>query len=335
MQNVLTAGITEADLAEAVRASGYPLQSAVARILRRHLAVQEEWGFIDADDEVARSIDLMAELPLWDHEKGQPHARPALTLIVECKRSELPFVFFISDQKPSTPRFPLIAGLKEDEIVVSTDDDGSTWTYRTISALGLEGHMFLRDSVTFASTFSKCERQGSKLKLSGAEPYNSIVQPIVKALEHYRQVETPPQTAAYFDVIATVGLAVIDAPMIGVKVLDESNSLELVPWLRIPRHRGIEGRSHEHRQNVFAIDVVHASYLDTYLTDHLLPFAIVFAERVIKHQSVIAERKGFVSGMGKNWYRDIEEHLKPSGVGASAKRLLGAAKGLTELAKKK
>ncbi len=86
----------------------------------------------------------------------------------------------------------------------------------------------------------------------------------------------------------------------------------------------------DHRQNVFAIDVVHVAFLETYITEHLLPFANVFSEKVIRHHVELSEGKGFVPGMGKNWYRNVEPKLVPSGVKAIAKRASAAAKGIAK-----
>ena len=157
--NALKPGIALSDVVEAITSSGYPLQSVVATKLRKHFGVQEEWSFVDHDERVLRSIDMIAERRMWDSE-NQKRIRPTLNLIVECKRSELPYVFFLSGVRVWTPRFPAFAGLAHDGIIVTTDDDPSTSAYDVVQALSLEGHAFLTSDVTFCTTFSRCERQG-------------------------------------------------------------------------------------------------------------------------------------------------------------------------------
>jgi hypothetical protein len=311
--NALKSGFSAKDVTEAIYKSGYPLQSIVAGKLRKHFAVQEEWSFVDTEEHIVRSIDLFAEIFIFDP-KTQLHSRvrPALNLIVECKQSKLPYVFFLSDEKIRTPRFPLIVGVAHDKIMITMEDDNQAWPYNLLNILGLEQHAFLRTDVPFCMTFSRCERKGNMLQLSGNEPYNSLVQPLVKALEHFRTLEEPPTTADYYDLHLAIGLAVLESPMVGVQA---GSSVEpfMVPWVRIPRHRGLEGaRSYEHRHNIYAIDVVHVAFLDTYIEEHLLPFATQLSSRALKHQVEIADGKGFVPGIGKNLDDDIEAVIIPT-----------------------
>jgi hypothetical protein len=312
--NVLKPGVAAQDVTKAISSSGYPLQSVVASKLRKHFGVQEEWSFVDTEEHLVRSIDLFAEIFLFDP-KTQLHSRvrPALNLIVECKLSELPYVFFLSDQKVKTPRFPIIAGLAHDRIRITSDDAKyASMNYDFLNILGLEQHAFLWSDVTFCTTFSRCERQGKKLRLSGSEPYNSLIHPLVKALEHFRTIEEPPATAEYYDFHVAIGLAVLESPMVGVPAGASTEPL-MLPWVRIPRHRGLEGaRSYEHRRNIYAIDVVHVAFLDTYIETHLLPFTIEFASRALKHHVEIADGEGFVPGTGKNRYDNIETLMVPT-----------------------
>jgi hypothetical protein len=315
-ENDLKAGVTAEDVVNAISSSGYPLQSVVASKLRKHFAVQEEWSFVDTDEHITRSIDLFAEIFLFNPETQlQSRVRPALNLIVECKQSELPYVFFLSDEKVRTPRFPLISGLAHERITVTKEDTKNGWpgwNVDLLKTLGLDQHSFLRSDVAFCTTFSRCEQKGSKVRLSGNEPYNSLVQPLVKALEHFHTIEQPISTQVYYDLHIAIGLAVLESPMVGVHA---SSSIEpfMVPWVRIPRHRGLEGtQSYEHRRNIYAIDVVHIAFLDTYIETHLLPFAGQLASRALKHHVEIADGKGFLPGKGKKLDDDSEALIIPT-----------------------
>ena len=90
--NVLGKGIEESDIALAVRASGYPLQIIVSKILGDKFHLIEEWSYRDGDTE--RTIDLLAEMQLFDFSEPQPRVRPTLNLLIECKQSDLPYIFF-------------------------------------------------------------------------------------------------------------------------------------------------------------------------------------------------------------------------------------------------
>jgi len=165
--NRLGAGVTEADVLQAVTKSGYPLQTIVADYFRnRDFRVIEEWAYIDKETEHLRTIDVKSEKPLYDYlkEKRDLRVRPALVLLVECKQSQLPYIFFLSPRPIRVSRFPLFAGLRHREIAIKTDDDRSTFNVNILGALGLESHPFIFEHPEFCSSFSKCVRKGGGVR---------------------------------------------------------------------------------------------------------------------------------------------------------------------------
>ena len=89
--------------------------------------MQEEWTYVDSDSNDTRATDIVAGLDLFKWGEGNAkHVRPRLNLIVECKQSDLPYVFFVDDQRIMTRTHP-IGGLRSDSIEVITDEDPSTW----------------------------------------------------------------------------------------------------------------------------------------------------------------------------------------------------------------
>ena len=317
--NILTNGVEEQQIIEAVRISGYPLQTIIYEMLSKKFRIQEEWNFIDSDSNEERAIDLLAELYLYDFNKPQPRVRPILNLIIECKQSDMPYVFFLTKDKQQTPKFPVIAGLANKNIVFTSDDEGSTYNFSILQALELSNHQFLSTSPIFANTFSKGARKGKKIELSGSQPYQGLVNPLLKAVSYFEECEKPPETAHYFDCHITIPIAVIDGPMVSVKCTD-SNEIEMVPWVRIPRHQTANKDDNCHLANIGAIDVVHKDYLEEYISDHVMPFATDFADLVLKHGSVIADSKGFISGMGNEAWSDIEKRIEPKKIKHVGKR---------------
>jgi hypothetical protein len=89
-----------------------------AAILRPSFSVQEEWSYVDRDSSDLRSLDILAGQELFDlHTNPQPRVRPELNLLIECKQSQLPYVFFLAGETPWGAEIPLIAGLHEDSIL--------------------------------------------------------------------------------------------------------------------------------------------------------------------------------------------------------------------------
>jgi hypothetical protein len=320
-------GVTEGDILRAVNKSGFPFQSIVANVIKKYFgnhelsSIQEEWSYIDKDTTEIRTIDIFAEIGLWDYQKQQPRVRPTVNLLVECKKSDLPYVFFLSSEKQWIPHFPIFAGLSKDEVEVITDDDASSWKIRLNEALGLNAHPFI-EQPKYCTSFSKCIRNGKELDLSNPEPYQKLVLPILKAMHHFKRSESPVQTAFYFDCHMIIGIGVIDAPMVGVKTSDQQCETILLPWVRVIRHEPEENVGSSQWSKIYAIDIVQKNYFSKYLDEYLLPFADDFSIKVIKHQKELLSGQGFISKMNVDWVSNIEQRLRPVRAHVRARRII-------------
>jgi hypothetical protein len=311
--NGLRAGTTAAQLEEAIRRSGYPLQFNIANILRPDFSVEEEWGFVDATSGTTRTLDLMAESRFHDVDPNRFRVRPTLNLLVECKQSDLPYVFFLSNStKPEN--YPRLVGLHNNTVTVTTDDDRSTWAFGALSALGL-GHDVFLESTSICTTFSKCVRQGKDIELSGADAYNGLVMPLISAVTDFASRSKPPSTAYYFYARMVLMVAVLDAPMVGVRVCrDGERAVSFVPWVRLARSAPPADRVgfDAHSGEQLVIDVVHSDYFRTFLESHVVPFTTRFRDRAHKHHEELASGRAFVAGMGRNRWVNVEERMLPS-----------------------
>jgi len=323
--NCLSSGIDEIAVSLAVERSGYPLQTIVGGLLReKKFYVQEEWGYIDRTSKELRAIDLWAQYEPYNV-KEQPRVRPHLNLLIECKQSALPYIFFISAVKPVILDFPTIAGLRTKNITVSTDDSPSSWTMGIPHVLELHTHPFFK-SPEYCVSFSKCVRKGAELELSGSDPYNSLILPLLKSILHFQEDATPVTTALYFDAHLTLAIGVVDAPMVGVYVNKNSNELILLPWVRVLRHEYFEEEDRWERSRISVVDVVHKDYFQVYLDNSLLPFAEHYGTLVLKNQQVLAGGEAFVSGMEKDCFNNIQMRLEPKDLSKSLKRTTAIGK---------
>src|SRR5438046_3002634 len=91
--NDIGPGVSAEQIANAVDRSGYPLQTVVGQALRQNFHVREERSYVDRDTKELRSIDIRAEMRLHEW-TPQPRVRPQLTVLIECKQSQLPYIFF-------------------------------------------------------------------------------------------------------------------------------------------------------------------------------------------------------------------------------------------------
>lgn len=270
--NHVPTGVNEESLLDAVRASGYPLQSLVAKELCSQFEVTEEWGYSDRTTKEHRTLDVYAYREL----APAGAVRPGLHLLVECKRSELPFVFFPPGAPHQLWDFPTIVGIGQLSLGIPNG------TQEASPAM-----FFCADELPFvaapslAVAFTRTQRKSGKaLELSGDVPFNQIVMPLASAVEQVRQVfrgftGTPV-------IILTV--CVCDAPMILALGTPEQPEMRLEPWVRVIHQETFQDVNHWRRRS-YGIDFVHRQFLHIYLTRHALPFAEGLSSRMVQcHQ---------------------------------------------------
>lgn len=312
--NAVPAGISDDQLTEAVRQSGYPLQTIVASELKEQFGIQEEWSYIDRDSGDLRALDIYARRSLYRIEGPQPRVRPHIVMLIECKRSDLPFIFFKTAGNVWLKEFPLVAGLKEPHVRLTSETDPSMWYLPVITCLNLQQHRFVSSPPALCTTYSKVVRGGKDLQLSGSEAYGSVVLPLVKAMQYFAKTASPLATHRYFDCYATVGICVLDAPMVVAESPSDVPQLTLMPWVRLIRDEAKKDRTGFETSVKYALDFVHRDHLRTYIRDWLLPFSQDFGQRVMKHDLVLAECAGFVPGMWDAGFEHIEANMRPVGV---------------------
>lgn len=301
--NDLPSGILEKDILDAVEDSGYPLQTKVAAFLLSHdFFVAEEWSYVDADTHQTREIDIFAMRELRGTELEplleKSDVQPTLSLIFECKQSILPYVFFLCQGKaPWIDHFPIIAGLRNRFMWVSGLDYGSLIT-PIVNALGLNGpevrHDFIM-SPSYSMSFSKCVRKSNRIELSGREAYNSLVLPLIKAMQHYENAMRPKKkSVSSFGCHVTLGIGVLDAPIIGVQLSAEDSKPHILhlPWVRVARRGTMETPLLDENIGTFAIDIVHWNFLEEYLVKHLFPFFLDTSKLAMQHWEVLRKGRG-------------------------------------------
>jgi hypothetical protein len=284
-RNCIPSGIGEADLIGGIEKSGYPLQSVVAqRLVRHQFKVTEEWGYSDRDSGEPRSLDVLAS----SDERFDLRAEvvPGIVIMVECKKSEHPYIFFRMVTRPDMLWFPPVFGLPHGGVSLrEKDSSGISERHELVSApraLGLSDLPFVSLGTDRAASFSQAIPNGKKVNLSGADPFNSLVLPLSKAADHARSVYGYGHGPRYSAVFARVALlvAVLDAPMILIEGPDRVAEPIYTPWVRIIRQEPnvdplIGGIPFRH----YAIDAVHIDFFDKYLEDELTPFAQQFSYR--------------------------------------------------------
>ena len=297
-RNKLGQSISEANLIGAIVSSGYPLQGIVADKLSG-FAVTEEWGYIDRDTQERRSLDIHAFKRL----SVDSEARPRLALLIECKRSIYPYVFFKNVVDREIPHFPKIAGLRPGDLFPLMDSGHKrTKGISGAAALGLAELAFILDGPPHCSAYTKALARGGKIALSGSGPFNTLVLPLVKACDHavslYEVVgRWPPLWPTL-----VFSVSVLDAPMLVVNSPGEASKPVLTPWVRVLRQEAHRDRHAISNYVYYVVDVVHVDFFDEFLCTHLMPFLDEFASRT-QQQSAVLLGGGTVENLD-NWRWD-------------------------------
>jgi len=281
------AGVSEDDVLEAVARSGYPLQTVIgAHLLRKGYSLAEEWAYVDADTGEPRTLDLLAGRGLQREfskvSRGQ--LTSGLTLLIECKQAELPYVGFEAVTRPEVVRFPRITGLPVSTVGVGGDDPTRRINVGIPRVLGLNVHRFATEP-PMVSSLSGAARKGKRVELSGDQPYRSLILPLTKALEHFASIHSVqaslPDSGGSWVADLAIPIGVVDAPLVLAKTRKERPEISLVPWIRVIRRHPRTRRTDESR--VTLVDVVHKDFFGQYLSRYLAPYARAFQQRLTEH----------------------------------------------------
>ena len=163
--NIFPPGIDEKEFIAAVEASGYPLQGVVASKLLPVFSVAEEWGYIDDASKEHRSLDVFAYKQLSENE----NTNPALMLLIECKRSRHPYVFFKRVIVRAAQRFPYIAGIPGRSVNIMEAGSARGVSIWPAHAMGIDALPFVAEGPPTCASFSKAIPSGRKVELSGSD----------------------------------------------------------------------------------------------------------------------------------------------------------------------
>jgi len=304
--NQLPHGIDESELGAAIDISGYPLQGMVAKMLGNQFDVTEEWGYIDAETKEHRSLDLFAGRALTAAESGPSAVHPRIALMIECKRSRHPYVFFRSMASRNIPDFPRVVGIPGGRISIKETGTNRGSEVSPWVAFDVHKLPFVDPGPPKCATFAKATPSGKKVELTGADPFNSLILPLSKALDHAVQSRGVATGATIAFPTLMLLVSVLDAPMLLVDEPEKATEPVLCPWVRIFRE---EARTTTHpwdspwdRSRYYTIDAVHSGFFETFLVQHLLPFAQEFAARYMKSAEIVI--RGGQIGSLANWKWD-------------------------------
>lgn len=312
----LPPGMAMDDLRTAVLRSGYPFQATVANVLRdsfdqseNYVTIQEEWAFLDSETNQVRSIDVFAEMRLGKHPGPRLlRARPYLNMLVECKQSEMPYIFFLRGESPGLHYdFPEIAGLRSPDIVTFSEKDGQVKgpgiLMSIYDVLAFWTQPFFEFPFPFAISVSKAARN-RRIELTGEEAYRSLTLPLMKAADHIKRISEPNPESDSFSCRMLICLAVLRAPMFGVVRDRNDAAIAPIPWVRVCRLEPQQPGSFRSTSSIVRYyDAVHETHLPEYLT-RLKGDLDVIASRIEKAADVIADGRG-ISGDGEETYKSL------------------------------
>ncbi len=295
--NVLPVSTTEEALVGAVAASGYPLQGIIARTLSASFSVVEEWDYVDDQTQENRNLDALATLNYGDG----PRFDATLGLLIECKRSRHPFVFFRRVAATPAPRFPFVAGVPRDLVWVK----GASGAMEVPPAvlMGLHQEPFVVAGPPACATMTRARLDGKKVELHGDESFREIILPLVKSLRYASAIYKRDRAPSHPTMLLCV--AVIDAPMILIEDPEKVDAPVLCPWVRVIRREPNPDHLSWHKSRFYAIDVVHAAFIQTFIDEHMRTFGRLFADRS-KAMKAVLNNGGRVEDLNSWTWQDVK-----------------------------
>ena len=280
------------------------MQRIVAEELVGKFEVTEEWGFVDRETKEHRSLDVFA------HRKTLECTRLWLSaaLLIECKRSDLPFVFFEATVPRTPAEFPLVAGLGGRTPELHVADLGST-TAPVARFLGLYEFPFVSAGPPICSSFTKGERKGKGLNLSGTVPFNQVIKPLASAVEHFMSMQKKLGSRTAVPACLAHPICVLDGPMILVQGGTDAPQLTLCPWIRVVRQEASDEHQHGFWRH-YVVDFVHRGYLSTFVDEHFVPFSVQFTERAASVENILSETKARVPDFQEWEFKDLKPFTK-------------------------
>jgi hypothetical protein len=148
-----------------------------------------------------------------------------------------------------------------------------------VAVLGLAELPFVHPGLPHRSAFTMAISQGDKVTVSGTDPFNAVILPLVKAMDHATSLYKAESNLS---------------PR-------EASTPALMPWVRVRRQEAQPDRDRIKYMH-YAVDLIHVDFFDEFIADHLTPFADEFVSRV-KKQSTILFKSGTVANLD-NWHWD-------------------------------
>lgn len=297
----LPPGMCEKGFREAVDRSGYPLQTVVAgELADREFRIEEEWAWDDPEGDTQRSLDILAEggNGYWHHsEEGR--VQVVHSLLIECKQSRNPYLGFAAVSPPMIERHPHVLGLRPEIHVRPEAVRTAATAFPLLHVLGLRQHPYLTEPLVVSSLSRAHPKNGKRVELSGAEPFNSIVRPLTKAATMFKAHWRSRARFPGKEIVARLvfPIAVVDAPLLAVRGRRGRSDITPIDWMRIfARHPASLEGTNRRGLGFDVVDLVAASYFDAFLEQHLMPFASEFALSLSRIQDCVLSGQAVLPG---------------------------------------
>lgn len=156
------------------------------------------------------------------------------------------------------------------------------------------------------ASFTKAIPSGKKVKLSGTDPFNNIVLPLTKALDH--AISSRRLSSLFKQLLPSLTLcvSVLDAPMLLVDDPANPGAPILTPWVRIIRREANADKQRKRSgwYRFYVVDAVHAGFLEEYVANHVMPFYSSFQDVMIR-KGLIFSKGGEVDSLSDFAWPDV------------------------------
>ena len=316
----LPPGMDPEAFTSAVAGSGYPLQMYAARVLKDHgFWIHEEWAYTDHEGGLRRAIDILGGRSGEAYESPSGSSSVGVELLVECKQSRHPFVFFEAIQPPSQGDHPSPIYNPGDVKLRppgGTDAQGTQWYSSVSVGIALDIHKLPFIARTpVAASMSSARAHAKKVTMSGDEAYRELLLPLTKAMAEHRRLRLKERNdkgqPQFIDVPFLVAL--LDAPMFLVK--GPYSIPEPVERIRMFVRAAIDPDARRwSTTRVAFVEVVRKSAFVRFLEEDLTGFMLALEQRINAHHRIVLAGEADVGGLTRGEVLDggVLNRLIPS-----------------------
>lgn len=270
--------LTKNDILQAINNSGYLFEQEIATLIEnKGFHVQTNVAFADEDEDKSREIDVVAYKNCYHNE--QTKISISVKILCECKNSTNPFVFIYRKKNEVDSRYnpPCFTFPKKEYHEPVPDKQGSYWIKSGFSFFNIDSIFPYSLEDTKAVQFCKLVIKDKKWNAFHDGIYDSIIFPMVKCLESYKNQDSKYNNGVWKHYIVYFPIVILSSDLYAInseklKSVDQIKCVDYVHFTRDINNTKIKDK--------YLIDFITKDGLDSYIQVNINQFMEKFVEKL-------------------------------------------------------